>query len=69
MLAKAIQHETDHLHGVLFIDRVSESSKKQVELELEEFEIDFKSRRDTGEIPNDEAIEKRLKEIEDRYCK
>lgn len=69
LLAKAIQHETDHLHGVLFIDRVSESSKKQVELELEEFEIDFKSRRDTGEIPNDEAIEKRLKEIEDRYCK
>jgi len=68
LLAKAIQHETDHLEGVLFIDRISESSKKQVDIELEDFEIDFKSRRDTGEIPDDETILKRLGEIEARYC-
>ena len=68
LLAKAIQHETDHLEGVLFIDRISESSKKQVDFELEDFEIDFKSRRDTGEIPDDETILKRLGEIEAKYC-
>ena len=68
LLAKAIQHETDHLEGVLFIDRISESSKKQVDFELEDFEIDFKSRRDTGEIPDDETILKRLCEIEAKYC-
>jgi len=68
LLAKAIQHETDHLEGVLFIDRISESSKKQVDYELEDFEIDFKSRRDTGEIPDDETILKRLGEIEAKYC-
>jgi peptide deformylase len=27
LLARAIQHETDHLNGVLFIDRVSPATK------------------------------------------
>ena len=54
LLAKAIQHETDHLEGVLFIDRISESSKRQLEGELEDFEIDFDNKRSTGEIPDDE---------------
>lgn len=68
MLAKVIQHETDHLEGVLFIDRLSESSMKQVDGELEEFEIDFANKRSTGEIPDDESITKRLTEIEAKYC-
>lgn len=68
LLAKAIQHETDHLEGVLFIDRISESSLKQIGGELEAFEIDFDSKRATGAIPDDETIRKRLKEIESRYC-
>ena len=68
LLAKAIQHETDHLEGVLFIDRISESSRKQIDYELDDFEIDFKSRRDTGEIPDDDAIMKRLSEFEAKYC-
>jgi peptide deformylase len=69
MLAKVIQHETDHLEGVLFIDRVSESSFKQLDGELEEFEIEFENKRDTGEIPGDDVIIKRLAEIEDKYCR
>ena len=27
LLARAVQHETDHLHGILFIDRMSAASK------------------------------------------
>ena len=27
LLARAIQHETDHLNGILFIDRMSSASK------------------------------------------
>ena len=68
MLAKAIQHETDHLEGVLFIDRISESSLKHVDAELEDFEIEFENKRTTGEIPSDEAILKRLAEFEAKYC-
>lgn len=69
MLAKAIQHETDHLEGVLFIDRISKSSMKQVDAELEEFEIEFENKRSTGEIPDDKTIMKHLAEIESRYCR
>ncbi len=68
LLAKAIQHEADHLEGVLFIDRISESSKRQIDGELEEFEIDFDNQRSTGEILDDAAIFKRLAEIESKYC-
>ena len=68
LLAKAIQHEVDHLEGVLFIDRISESSKRQLDGELEDFEIDFENKRSTGEIPDDEAIRQRLAEIEAKYC-
>lgn len=69
LFARAVQHELDHLQGVLFIDRVNESSKKMVKEELEDFEIEFANKRSTGEIPDDETIFKRLTEIETRYCK
>ena len=68
LLAKAIQHETDHLDGVMFIDRISESSRKQIEGELEDFNIDHRNQQSTGEIPTDEAIAKRLDEIVAKYC-
>ena len=68
LLSKAIQHETDHLEGVLFIDRLSDSAKKQIDGELEDFEIDFDNKRSTGEIPDDATIMKRLAEIEAKYC-
>ncbi len=34
LLARAVQHEHDHLHGVLFIDRVSVSERKRIEAEI-----------------------------------
>lgn len=35
LLAKAIQHEVDHLNGVLFIDRMSKASKESLKEELD----------------------------------
>jgi peptide deformylase len=34
LLARAIQHEHDHLQGILFIDRVSASERRRIESEL-----------------------------------
>ena len=34
LLARVIQHETDHLNGVLFVDRLSAASKLMVRGEL-----------------------------------
>jgi peptide deformylase len=35
LLARAIQHEYDHLQGILFIDRMSTGTKKQLKPELD----------------------------------
>lgn len=37
-LARAIQHETDHLDGVLFVDRLDEATRKQAMKEIREAE-------------------------------
>jgi peptide deformylase len=34
LLARAIQHETDHLHGILFIDRMSRKVKEELRDDL-----------------------------------
>jgi peptide deformylase len=68
LFARAVQHEFDHLQGVLFIDRVAESTRRQLATELEEFELDFQSKQSTGQIPEDERLTTRLKELEAKYC-
>lgn len=35
LLARAVQHETDHLHGILFIDRMDKKTKEEVRGEIE----------------------------------
>jgi peptide deformylase len=63
-LARILQHETDHLDGTLFIDRLASTQLADIKDNLYEFELDFRSRRETGEMPSDEAIATRLKELE-----
>jgi peptide deformylase len=65
LLARAVQHETDHLDGVLFIDRLSPIARSALKDSLEEFEIEFADRRQRGEIPDDERILARLTELEE----
>jgi len=38
LLARAIQHEKDHLNGVLFIDRMTRAEKDDLKAELEELQ-------------------------------
>ncbi len=42
LLARAVQHETDHLHGILFIDRMDKKTKEEVRDELEWLQADTK---------------------------
>ena len=68
LLGRVIQHETDHLDGVLFIDRLTEMRKHDVAPALHEFELEFRSLREQGSIPSDDTILARLAEWESRYC-
>lgn len=68
MLARVILHETDHLDGVLFTDKVSDAVRSELDPLLYEFELDFKSRIDSGELPSPEAMAARLAELEAARC-
>lgn len=35
LLSRAVQHEHDHLHGILFIDRMNSSDRREIEHEIE----------------------------------
>ena len=43
LLARAIQHETDHLHGILFIDRMDKATKEELRPELDELQAATKA--------------------------
>jgi peptide deformylase len=43
LLGRAIQHETDHLNGILFIDRMSTKAKQALKPELEELQAATKA--------------------------
>ena len=64
LFARAVQHEVDHLDGVLFIDRLSPTGEMEARQALRDFEEEFLHRRSRGEIPDDEAIDRRLADLE-----
>src|SRR5690606_21023994 len=49
LLARCLQHETDHLEGRLYIDRLSARARKKVLKESEEFRAEAESRAQAGE--------------------
>ena len=44
LLARAVQHETDHLHGILFIDRMDKATKEDLRPELEQLQAETKAK-------------------------
>jgi peptide deformylase len=68
MLARVVQHEVDHLDGVLFIDKLSPTARLSANEALEEFELQFAHQRQRGEIPDESAIAARLAELEKLRC-
>jgi peptide deformylase len=62
--ARAVQHEYDHLDGILFIDRLSPSARMDAQPVLEDLEREFLGDRERGFIPADKDIAFRLAELE-----
>jgi peptide deformylase len=62
--ARVWQHEVDHLHGALFIDKMGPIAKLGVRSEVKKFEHDYRRAQERGEMPPDLEIEKRLDELE-----
>lgn len=62
--ARAVQHESDHLDGMVFIDRMSPANRLAIKEALEELELEFEGERRRGVIPDDGLITARLGELE-----
>lgn len=68
LFARVVQHETDHLDGVVFPDRMTPDVKEEVESDLSSFAAQFAQGRADGTVPPDDEIEAQLLEWEHRYC-
>ena len=64
LFARAVQHENDHLDGVLFIDRLGPANLMQIKDDLAQLELEFAGDRERGVIPDDQQITARLAELE-----
>jgi len=58
--ARVWQHEVDHLHGVLFIDKMGTIAKLASRGALREFEREFRKAQERGEIPPDADLEQAM---------
>jgi peptide deformylase len=64
LAARVWQHETDHLQGVLFIDKTGPVAKLASRGALREFERDYRKAQDKGEIPPDDQLNEILAALE-----
>src|SRR5262245_3476084 len=59
--ARAVQHEIDHLDGILFIDRLEEAVREDVAPKVADFAAEYARRQSLGETPSDDELRVRLK--------
>lgn len=64
LLARAVQHESDHLDGVVFIDHLTPANRLKVKEALADLERQFHGDRQRGLIPTDDRLQARLAELE-----
>ena len=43
LFSRAVQHETDHLNGLLFIDRMDKKTKEELQPELDALQAETKA--------------------------
>ncbi|MFG0261625.1 MAG: peptide deformylase [Novipirellula sp. JB048] len=67
-LARVLQHENDHLDGVLFFDRMSAEACREFVEPLEELETDFRSKQSAGAIASDAELLAELDHWRERYA-
>jgi peptide deformylase len=56
LLARCLQHETDHLEGRLYIDRLSKRSRKRVLKDFEAFRAEGEAEEQAQAAPDSQAL-------------
>lgn len=63
LASRAVQHENDHIDGVLFIDRMSEQDRSQVAPLVDDFELQFRQQQQQNLIPDDDELTNQVKAL------
>ncbi len=64
LAARAVQHECDHLDGVLFIDRMPEVGRRELDPVVSDFETQFRRWQAEGRFAPDEVLKQELVKLE-----
>jgi peptide deformylase len=56
LFSRAVQHETDHLEGKLFIDYLDPAARRSAEDQIHAFEQAYRQAQRSGEIPPDNDL-------------
>ena len=67
-LARIVQHELDHLDGVMFIDRLTEEGQRPLLEDLAKLVRRFDEGRSDGSIPSDQQLSEYIASWEKKYC-
>jgi peptide deformylase len=67
-LARIVQHELDHLDGLMFIDRLTDEGVRPHLEDLAEMLMQFKQAQSDGTIPTDKQLEEERAAWEKQYC-
>jgi peptide deformylase len=62
--ARVIQHEYDHLDGVLFPDRVIPAERQKLKPMMDELERQFRESQESGATPADGELRQKLAELQ-----
>ncbi len=63
LLSRAIQHETDHLDGKLFVDYLGVFARRSAAPKLKDFETSYRQAQAAGDFLSDDAARKLLEEL------
>jgi peptide deformylase len=66
LAARAVQHECDHLDGVLFIDRMTETARRELDPVVSDFETQFRRWQSEGRYATDEILKRELLQLESK---
>ncbi len=63
--ARVVQHENDHIVGVLFTDRVSEATLAELQPLIDDLAGQVRRQQDEGKLPSAEEIKKTLQQLQE----
>lgn len=62
--ARVVQHEYDHIEGIMFTDRVASSYMPKLQPLIADLELQFRNRQKEGTILSDEEFKSQLKALQ-----